>query len=268
MGNEINRATRELNVIIVDDEDDACRNLQKTLVEYIDHGINVNSIAHSTAEAERQIALHKPDVVFLDIEMPEENAFDFLDRIFPFNFEVIFVTAYDEYAIRAFRLNAVDYILKPISIEEVSNAVKKARERLAYKQIVEEKGGYSTLLNNIQNKAKPDKIKLKDNTSFDIVDFADILYVEAKGSYSSVCFIKDRQTEKRILTSSTLNEYEDMFPMDVFCRIHRSLLVNCRQVKKIMNGDNCFVLMNNKERLQVSRRRIPDLMLHFKNNNQ
>jgi len=100
--------TAHLNVIIVDDEMDACKNLQKILVEYVDSGINILSIANSTAEAEKQILEHKPDVVFLDIEMPNENAFEFLDRIVEINFEVIFVTAYDEYAIKAFKLNAID----------------------------------------------------------------------------------------------------------------------------------------------------------------
>jgi two-component system LytT family response regulator len=253
--------TKELNTIIVDDEIDACRNLQKILVDYIGAGINILSLAHNTADAERQIMLHKPDVVFLDIEMPHENAFEFLERISPVDFEVIFVTAFDEYAIRAFKLNAIDYILKPISIEEVSNAVSKLRDRIAYKKIIGISGNSQSELNNI---AKLNKIRLKDNMGFDIVDFRDILYVEAKGSYSRVCFLKDTGSEKSTITSNSLNEYEELFPPDLFHRIHRSYLVNCTHIKKVLVDDNSFIIMKNKVKLPVSRRRITELMEFFK----
>src|ERR1700740_2529996 len=114
-----------LNVLIVDDEMEACANLQHILSEYVDKEINIVGIANNTREAEAAIAKAAPAAVFLDIEMPNENAFHFLERIAPFNFEVIFVTAYDEYAVKAFKLNAVDYILKPISINELNQAVQR-----------------------------------------------------------------------------------------------------------------------------------------------
>src|SRR6202012_3296754 len=114
----------------------ACINLKNILREYVDREINVVGVANNTREAEKQITRFSPNAIFLDIEMPNENAFHFLTRISPFEFEVIFVTAYDEYAVKAFKLNAVDYILKPISIEEVSNAVTKAKEHIAYKKLI------------------------------------------------------------------------------------------------------------------------------------
>src|ERR1043165_6987188 len=104
-------AVNALKVLIVDDETEACRNLQNILSKYIDCNIQVAGVAHNTVEAERLVRLHNPDAVFLDIEMPEENAFDFLQRIYPYSFEVIFITAYDEYAIKAFKLHAMDYLL-------------------------------------------------------------------------------------------------------------------------------------------------------------
>jgi two-component system LytT family response regulator len=100
-----------INIIIVDDENKACTILKDIITEYADPIIRVVGIAHSTYEAEALIYKLSPDAVFLDIEMPNENAFHFLERIAPFAFEVIFVTAYDEFAVKAFRLNAVDYIL-------------------------------------------------------------------------------------------------------------------------------------------------------------
>ncbi len=257
--------TKYLNVIIVDDEIDACRNLRKTLLEFLDDPwINVAGTAQSTKVAEALITEHQPDVVFLDIEMPNENAFDFLERIGPVFFDVVFVTAYDEYAIKAFRLNAIDYILKPIGIDEVSRAVGRARERAIYKRISGPTGLYNEIGRSLKTHEKLNKLKLKDSTGFYVVDFKDILYAEASGSYSVIWFLADDKSEKNILTSTSLNEYEALLPDDIFCRVHRSYLVNCMHVKKVLNEDNSFVIMKNKAQLPVSRRRISDLNLFFK----
>jgi len=264
--NSVTETALKLNVIIVDDEHDACLNLQKTLLEHTNE-VNILGIANNTVDAEKQINKYKPDAVFLDIEMPQEDAFSFLERIYPFSFHLVFVTAYNEYAVRAFKLNAVDYILKPISIDEVSAAVRKVRERVVYTQIWEEKGLYSKLQNNLQTHAKLDKIKLKDNAGFDIVDFKDILYIEAKGSYSSVCYLKDGRSEKSIITSNLLSEYEELLPAEMFCRIHRSYLVNCNHVKKIHGDEGAFAVMTNNVEIPVSRRRTTSLMAFFKNKN-
>jgi two-component system, LytTR family, response regulator len=255
----------QLRVIIVDDEIDAGKNLQKILLEYVDPGIHILGVVNGTKDAEKMILQQTPDIVFLDIEMPHENAFDFLERINPVHFEVIFVTAYDEYAVRAFKLNAVDYILKPISIEEVRQAVKKALERIAFRNMMGEKTETGNFHPDLISRSRLDKIRLRDNTGFEIVDFKDILYVEARGSYSSVCFLKDSNTPKNIITGTSLNEYEELFPNDFFCRAHRSYLVNCMHVKKVLADDNSFVIMKNGDKLPVSRRRIPELMEFFKN---
>lgn len=264
MSSKIETALK-LNVIIVDDEHDACLNLQKTLIEHTNHEVNVLAIANNTFDAEKQINKYKPDAVFLDIEMPQENAFTFLERIYPFSFHLIFVTAYNEYAVRAFKLNAVDYILKPISIEEVSVAIRKVRERVLYRQVSDEKGIYSSLQNSLQTHAKMDKIKLKDNAGFYIVDFKDILYIEAKGSYSCVCFTESGRSEKNIVTSNLLSEYEELLPTELFCRIHRSYLVNSSHVKKVQVDEGSFAIMTNNAKIPISRRRITSLIAFFKN---
>jgi len=120
------------------------------------------------------------------------------------------------------------------------------------------------LFSDIKSSSQLERIRLKDNTGFTIVDFKDILYVEAKGSYSNIFFLKDSESKKSIITSHSLNDYEEMFPADFFCRIHRSYLINCLHVKKVVAGDNSFVIMKNKAKLPVSRRRITDLMEFFK----
>ena len=251
-----------LNLLIVDDEKEACTNLRNILLDYIDADLVIAGIAHNTAEAEKQILLLSPDAVFLDIEMPNENAFQFLNRIGPVSFEVIFVTAYDDYAIKAFRLNAVDYILKPISIGELSNAVRKLKEKVLYKKAVaENKISYSDIARQMGTKARPHRITLKDNNNIEVVEFRDIFYVEAQGSYSRILFAKEGET-KEITMSNSIAEYEEILPDDIFYRIHKSYLINCLHVKKILKEDSNYIIINDVFTLPVSRRRYA-LLLEF-----
>ncbi len=256
-----------MNAIIVDDENDACQNLATTLTRYIDSKVNIVGIAHSTTRAEELIKQLKPDLIFLDIEMPRENAFSFLERIAPVTFEIIFVTAFDKYAIKAFRLNAADYILKPICIEEVAEAVKKVEARISHKRSSSADSNASSVINLVATHIKANTIRIKNNVGFEIVEFADIIFLEAQGSYTMICYKDDSIGEKQVVMSNSLNEYEELLSPDIFYRIHRSYLINCTHVKKILNDDNVFVIMKNKMRLPVSRRRVPNLMSVFKNNN-
>lgn len=258
---------RPINVLLVDDEQEACDNLKNILTEYVDSDINIVGVAYNTREAEQQIAKYAPDAVFLDIEMPNENAFAFLDRIAPHNFEVIFVTAYDEYAVKAFKLNAVDYILKPISIPELKNAVEKLRQKIQFRQVIA--GGssnYSELFSLKNNRVKIQKITLKDAGNIEVVDLKNIYFLEAQGSYSRVLFNKD-SAMKEITMSTSLSDYEDMLPSDIFYRIHKSYLINCKHVKKILRDDH-QVVMQAGNMLPVSRRRFTALIDFLKNNYQ
>ena len=252
----------QLNVLLVDDEIEACRNLKSILLEYVDPNINIVGVAHSTADAERQLEIHNPDAVFLDIEMPNENAFQFLERVSPVHFEVIFVTAYDEYAIKAFKLNAVDYILKPISITELTNAVAKLKDRVKYKSMLGAGGGgteFSEVSKQITSKAKINKITLKGNNNVELVGFKDIIYVEAFGKYSKVFFVKNNVITD-ILTSYGISDYEELLPNMLFYRIHKSFLINCDQIKQIHKDDSTSLTMHYGITIPVSRRRFSSLL--------
>jgi len=256
-----------INILIVDDEKRACRNLKNLLIEYVDPTLNIAGMAYSTKEAESKIAELSPAAVFLDIEMPNENAFHFLDRIAPFDFEVIFVTAYDEYAVKAFKLNAVDYILKPISIDELRNAVKKLKERLKYKSVINNSAVlYADISNQVNNKAKPTTITLRDINSVEMVDFKNICFIEAHGSYSRVLFFKN-DVVKEMTMSSPLSDYADLLPPDLFYRIHRSYLINCSRIKNILSDDSNSVIMENNTTLPISRRRYVSLLEFLKIHN-
>lgn len=259
-------AEAKINVILVDDEKEASANLKSILDEYVAKDINVVGIAHNTADAEKLINSLAPEAVFLDIEMPNENAFHFLDRITPFNFEVIFVTAYDEYAVKAFKLNAVDYILKPISITELTNAVQRLREKLEYKKMVaNSSSSYSDLSSVVKNKGKSHKITLKDGNHFEVVDFKNIYFLEAQGSYSRVVFLKD-EAVKEMIMSTSLSDYEELMPAELFYRIHKSFMINCMHVKKIIKGEAGQVLINDSYTLPISRRKFLPLLEFLMNN--
>lgn len=262
----MNAASNEIGVVIVDDETGACENLKNLLSEYCGEGISLLGVANSTFDAERLIDKVTPDALFLDIEMPPENAFQFLERISPVNFEVVFVTAYDEYAIRAFKLNAVDYILKPISITELVDATRKLRERIEYKRL--SLGGtvsYTDMGRQMASKGRMQKLTLKDAANIEVVDFRNILFFEAQGSYSRVMFMKNESVREKVMSTS-LSDYEDMMPGDVFYRIHKSFLINCQHVKNIIRDDVGQVVINNEFTLPVSRRRFGALLEFLKSN--
>jgi two-component system LytT family response regulator len=254
-----------INVLIVDDEPEACTNLENIVQEYMDKDIHVLGTCHNTREAERFIGKHAPDAVFLDIEMPNENAFGFLERVGPVSFEVIFVTAYDEYAIRAFKLNALDYILKPISIPELKTAIHKLRERVNFKKLMHRQPlSYNEIAGQVYNKAKSHKITLKDNNAIEVVDFKDIYFIEAQGSYIRIVFLKESAV-KEVIMSGSLTEYEELLPANLFFRIHKSYVINCAHVKKILKDEHNQVAVNNFT-LPVSRRRYTPLLEFLKSN--
>ncbi|HVI43531.1 MAG TPA: LytTR family DNA-binding domain-containing protein [Chitinophaga sp.] len=253
-------AEKNINIIIVDDEREACSNLSHLLLTYVDTRICIKGTACNTTEAEAMIRAYQPDAVFLDIEMPGEDAFHFLDRLKPLHFEIIFVSAYDEYAVKAFRLNAIDYILKPIDIHELCNAVKKLEEKRHFRRIASEWPPQAP------NKVKPNQITLRNHMQIEIVDFKDLLYIEANGNYSRV-FFQSGNTARSIMMSHSIAEYEELLPDTLFYRIHKSYLVNCRYIRKILKEENPVILLDNKYRLPVGRRRYKDLLFYLKNNN-
>lgn len=254
-----------INVLIIDDEPEACANLQNILSEYIEGDICVKGCFHSTREAEAQITLLAPDAVFLDIEMPHENAFQFLERLEHIRFEIIFVTAYDEYAIRAFKLNAVDYILKPINISDLQLAVGRMADRLHYKRITSgAQGDYRELSEQIRRKKEQHHIIIRENHHMETVALQDIIYVKAMGSYSRLYYRKGAE-DKNVLMSRPIAEYETLFPAEMFFRSHRSYLVNGRFLHKI-SREEMQVRMTNGEVLPIGRRRFSDLLTFLKSN--
>ncbi len=238
-----------LRVVTVDDEPKNLRIMKELLKEYcpqVDHVGEADNI---------EVALNlinelQPELVLLDIEMPHGNAFDLLDKIMPINFEVVFVTAFDSYSLKAFKYAALDYLLKPVDIEELKAVVAKAEVRTGQKSINQQ---LRFLMQNIRQPAGGmQKIAVPTfKDQLDFIDINSILYCEASGAYTYI-YTVDGQ---KLISSKSLKEYEEILPETIFFRLHHSYHINLNRVKKYHKGRGGEVEMENGTFLELAIRR-------------
>jgi two-component system LytT family response regulator len=242
-----------LKAVIIDDEDLCLSALQADLAAYCPN-VEVVASANSGKEGILAIRKHQPQLVFLDVGMPWMNGFEMLELIGEINFQIIFVTAYDHFAARAFRLSAVDYLLKPIAGADLQEAVAKATAIINGKpasKLVD------NLLSNIKLPETQQKIALPYREGYEFVEPQHILYCEAEGAYTRFYFVgKDRV----LLISKSLGEMEELLPEAHFQRIHNSTTVNINYVTHFIKTDGGYVQMNNGKKLMVSKTRKDALM--------
>lgn len=237
-----------IKAIIVDDELGARESLSK-MIEKNCKQLEVIAKADSMLAAFEAITTKQPDLVFLDIEMPNGNAFDLLEKFKEINFNIIFTTAYDHYAIKAIKFSAIDYILKPIDPEELVEAVKRLEKKQTSQPNVLDKQ-FKTLLSNVRPENKLKKVGIPDGDGLIFINLSDIIRCESDGNYTFFILTNG----KKIIASRTLGEYEQMFTEDNFFRIHRSHLVNLQHVKKYIKGEGGYVIMADDSQVEVSRR--------------
>lgn len=254
----LERSLNKIKVLLVDDEIEACENLREFINEYFDN-IQIVGIVHNTKEAEKYIAQYKPDALFLDIQMPNENAFNFLERIKPFEFEIIFVTAFDQYAITALRLNAIDYILKPISTTELIEAIIKLTNRINSKEKLLHNDRFTEVSKQLSGKSSFENIVLKSQNHIEIVELKSILYIEAQSNYSKFFYLTKNNTTKNTIISHSIAMYEELLSEMQFYRVHRSYLVNLKQIEKI-NASQQLIILKNGIQLPISRRKYNDFI--------
>jgi len=236
-----------LNCIIVDDELKSRESL-KILIEDFCEGVTVKALSQNVSEAIEAIELHKPDVVFLDIQLQRETGFDLLTQLKNIDFEVIFTTAFSEYAIKAFKYSAIDYLLKPIDIGELKLALAKVEKRKG--QAIGER--LQQLLQNLRAGTSDNyKLALPTADGLVFVKVSEILYCEASSNYTEIVLTDSR----KYIVSRTLKEYEDMLAEQNFYRIHHSYLINLNEIKKYVRGEGGYVIMNNDKSLDVSKRK-------------
>lgn len=242
-----------IKAIIVDDELGARESLSK-MIEKNCKQIEVVAKVDSMLSAFEAITNKEPDLVFLDIEMPNGNAFDLLEKFKNINFNIIFTTAYDHYAIKAIKFSAIDYILKPIDPEELVNAVKRFEAQRGQKESLDKQ--FKTLLSNVKPDNKLKKVGIPDGDGLIFINLSDIIRCDSDGNYTFFILTSG----KKIIASRTLGEYEQMFADDNFFRIHRSHLINLEHVKKYIKGEGGYVVMSDNSQVEVSRRNKTDFL--------
>lgn len=249
--------SKKINSVIVDDEPGNVITLKELLRLYCP-GVAVIDTAPDAEKAFNVISGVKPDLVFLDIEMPYGNAFDLLDKLSPVKFEIIFITAFNNYAVKAFKYAALDYILKPVNIEELKQAVAKAEKRLQEKT---ENIRVKTLLNNLKlTGSSTPKISLATDSGFELEEVQNILYLEASGSYT---FVYTKIGTKYTIPKN-LKEFEEILPEAIFCRVHHSYIINIGGIKKYSKGRGGTVEMENGISIDVAVRKKEQFLEWFK----
>lgn len=231
-----------IDAIIVDDEKKAIVTLQNDLEMYCPE-VKVQAVFTRASDALLYLRSNTPQVIFLDIEMPLMNGFDFaavLDK--PLHMQIIFVTAYNEFALRAFKADALDYILKPAEPEELRRVVQKVMQRLAPYEAKNEKAPPTP-------EASRNRIALPVNNGYHLVEPHHIIYCKATGSYTKVVLDND----KSFLISKNLGRTQELLPKDAFERVHQSYLVNLNHIKKFRKGESSEAVMANDDVIKVSR---------------
>ncbi len=223
-----------LQAIIIDDEKDAVDLIQSILNEYCPQ-VNVVDTANSAKSGRISIESHKPDLVFLDVEMPNGNGFDMLESITYTGFEVIFVTAYNHYAIKAIKYSAADYILKPIDVDELISAVETIEKKVQNKTQIPD---YRALLENLKTPT-PTKLAIPTGKGTEYVYTKNILRIEADRSYSRVILLD----KKEILVSKSLVEYHELLMDSNFFKPHHSHLINLEHVKLYSKQSGGYIEM-------------------------
>lgn len=236
-----------MKAILVDDEKNALEMLEWTLKQNCPD-VEVIAMCESPIEAVEKIRSLKPDLIFLDIEMPQLNGFDLLDRLGKHDSDVIFTTAYNQFAIKAFKTCAIDYLLKPIEPDELKGAVQKAaakKSKVSAEQL-------DLLMNYIKpEKPKPKRIALTASDHLIFVETEKIIYCESDSNYT-IFFLTNGE---KIIVSKTLKDVEEILEGGEFFRVHASYLINLKHVSKFTRGDGGYVVMSNNQHITVSRKK-------------
>jgi two-component system, LytTR family, response regulator len=248
----------KIKTLLVDDEPRGLTSLHK-LLQLNCPEAEVVGYAGNAAEAKEKIEELKPELLFLDIAMPEKNGFDLLKSLREIDFEIIFVTAHENYMMQAFHFSAVDYLLKPIEDDLLTDAVKRAGKR------IEDKTGgqhIETFLYNIRHKSGSQKMKLciPSLKGFQVVEIQEIIYCEASSNYTNFHFTN----RPSICASKPIHEYEELLADSNFVRIHKSFVVNLEHIKEYLRGEGGSVILSSGHEVEVSRRKKDLLMTRMK----
>ncbi len=233
---------KKLRTILIDDEPD-CTSLLKFELTHNCPQVEVVAVFNSSTKALEEIEILKPDLIFLDIEMPLMNGFELLEKLMPINFNIIFVTAYNQFALRAFKFNALDYIVKPFDVTELVAAVAKAEKNSLPLQ---------SQIESLQREMKGaaiSKIAIPSQSGVAFIEVNEIEYAESSNNYTKLVLI-NKQSH---IISKTLKDVQDVLEDLHFLRVHRQYIINLNHVKQFYRGENMYVVMTNGENIPVAR---------------
>ena len=246
-----------VKALIIDDELKARNILQHYITNFIPEVTELKQ-AESVDAALEILKDYKPDIVFLDVEMPYKNGFDFLTALRNPSFDVIFTTAYNQYAIQAIRFSALDYLLKPVDPDELKAAVDRHLEKINPEE--QKKELYNNLVNNIEKKdAKDFRIAVPSNQGVFFFTIDEVLRMEADKSYTHIHLVN----KKPFIASKTLKHFEEMLEDFDFIRTHKSHLVNPRHIVRVSN-DRDIIILSDGSKVEVSRRKKEEVLQQLK----
>ena len=247
-----------MRAILVDDEPDGILTLKKML-ELNCPEVTIEATCSNATIARQKIEELHPDVVFLDIRMPGKSGLDLLAELPVSDFEVIVVTAHNEYLLQALQFSAIDYLMKPVDEDRLVEAVQRVTTRLTQKK---KEGPAQALLHNINKLGSPLEMRLclPTQKGFTIVKLEEIVYCEAKRSYTVIRLTN----QKSILVSKPLFDYERLLSDTIFFRIHKSFLINFQHVKEYTRGEGGTLIMSNGMEIEVSRRKKEQFLVKVK----
>ena len=242
-----------IKTIIIEDEAHSMYVLND-LISQLASDLTVSGTAGHMDSAVQLIENSAPDLVFMDVRIGDGTGFDVLRKLANRNFELIFVTAYDNYAMDAFRFAAIDYLLKPIGMNEFEEAVGRARNRLLEKK---RQHTIDVLLHNLtQQNEQHKKINIATNNGYEFVDLSNIVWCKSDNTYTTF-YLTDKS---KIMSSRNLGYYEELLTRNNFCRIHHSIIINMQQIKSYVKGKGGYVIMTDDTELELSQRRKSDFL--------
>ena len=238
-----------MKAIIIDDETSGRKAVKNYIVKYTSE-IEIIDEADNVKNGLFSILSYKPDIVFLDINMPDGTGFDLLQKLPAINFKIIFITAYEEYAIRAFKYCAIDYLLKPLNPDDFVAAITKLKSENKFNEIEQK----VELL--LKNKVKLEKIALPTASGLKLIYLADIIRCESDNNYTFFHL----KNKTKLLVSRTLKEYDELLTSEGFYRCHKSHLINVNYIKEYLNGEGGSIILEDGSHIDVSRRKKEGLM--------
>jgi len=251
-----------IRTLIIDDEIRARETIKALLEIYCSADVEIVGQAKNVRDGIEAIKKNKPDLVLLDIKMPDGSGFDLLARYGKINFKVIFITAFEEYAIRAFKFSAIDYILKPIEPNELMQGIEKVKELLKENHSTKMDVQFDAFLSNMKNHNSDDKkLVLKTTENVFVVPINEVVTLDSDRNYTRFRFLE----RDSIIVSKTLKEFDTLLCNYGFMRIHRSHMINLKYIERFEKMDGGYAIMRGNIRVEVSHRKKEDLLEYFEN---